>query len=733
MTAPPLLVVEGLSVDALRRAPVVEDVVTRRRGGRVARARRRVRQRQDHACARAPRLRAPRPADRAPASVRIAGEEMVGRVERELRALRGRLVSYVPQDPGDGAQPVATHRRPDPRDAAARTRPSGDATRTAARCSSASSCRRPTRSSAASRTSSPAASSSASRSRWRSSATRRWWCSTSRRPGSTSSPRRASSRRSAGCSASSDVAHRLRLARPRRRRRRRRPRSPSCTPGGSSSRARPRRCSARPRHPYTRGLVSSVPDHLDPRRLRGIPGVAVGVGERPAGLRVRAALRAAHRRSASGDARARGSRRRPRRSAACAGGGRPPPASSSRGCSRQPSAPRTPLLRVERCAPRTAPAAHVTVVAADVSLLVAARRMRRARRRVRQRQDDDRALHRRPPPARRRAHPFDGEPLAGTRRHAHARAAPPDPDRLPEPLRVAQPAAHASRDAIARPARVAAGCSRARGAAEVRRLLERVRLPARIGERYPARALRAASASASRSRAPSPPHPDCSSATRSPRRSTSRCRRPCSTCSPSCGATSACAALHHPRPRRRRERRRRGARARARRRPRARRRAADPRSPLRALHSPSDRGRAVTLTAVSAPEADPRCRRPGPHDPARPRHAQLPRAPGVRRDLAGGRADEAAGLGCDCVQLPLHHVRDRTLSRARGALAATPVAGPDAAGLRRRARARPRGRRPHRRRGARRGAGSSAPSRSAAPRCASSPASTAPISPSSPS
>jgi peptide/nickel transport system ATP-binding protein len=33
-----------------------------------------------------------------------------------------------------------------------------------------------------------------------------------------------------------------------------------------------------PRHPYTHGLVSAVPDHLVPRRLRGIPGVARGVG-----------------------------------------------------------------------------------------------------------------------------------------------------------------------------------------------------------------------------------------------------------------------------------------------------------------------------------------------------------------------------------------------------------------------------------------------------------------------
>jgi peptide/nickel transport system ATP-binding protein len=36
-----------------------------------------------------------------------------------------------------------------------------------------------------------------------------------------------------------------------------------------------------PRHPYTRGLVASIPDHTAPRRLSGMPGVAAGVGERP--------------------------------------------------------------------------------------------------------------------------------------------------------------------------------------------------------------------------------------------------------------------------------------------------------------------------------------------------------------------------------------------------------------------------------------------------------------------
>jgi peptide/nickel transport system ATP-binding protein len=40
---------------------------------------------------------------------------------------------------------------------------------------------------------------------------------------------------------------------------------------------------ARPRHPYTRGLVASIPDHVVPRRLHSMAGIAVGVDERPAG------------------------------------------------------------------------------------------------------------------------------------------------------------------------------------------------------------------------------------------------------------------------------------------------------------------------------------------------------------------------------------------------------------------------------------------------------------------
>ena len=38
-----------------------------------------------------------------------------------------------------------------------------------------------------------------------------------------------------------------------------------------------------PRHPYTRGLLQSIPDHREPQRVTSMPGVAVSVGERPSG------------------------------------------------------------------------------------------------------------------------------------------------------------------------------------------------------------------------------------------------------------------------------------------------------------------------------------------------------------------------------------------------------------------------------------------------------------------
>jgi peptide/nickel transport system ATP-binding protein len=40
---------------------------------------------------------------------------------------------------------------------------------------------------------------------------------------------------------------------------------------------------SRPKHPYTRGLMASTPDHLVPHTLETMSGITVGVGERPPG------------------------------------------------------------------------------------------------------------------------------------------------------------------------------------------------------------------------------------------------------------------------------------------------------------------------------------------------------------------------------------------------------------------------------------------------------------------
>lgn len=40
-----------------------------------------------------------------------------------------------------------------------------------------------------------------------------------------------------------------------------------------------------PRHPYTKGLLASIPDHVKPHPLEAMPGISVGIGERLLGCR----------------------------------------------------------------------------------------------------------------------------------------------------------------------------------------------------------------------------------------------------------------------------------------------------------------------------------------------------------------------------------------------------------------------------------------------------------------
>ena len=92
--------------------------------------------------------------------------------------------------------------------------------------------------------------------------------------------------------------------------------------------------------------------------------------------------------------------------------------------------------------------------------------LRRAGRRVGQRQDDDRALHRRPARARAPARSRSTARRSRHRAQAPARGAAADPDRVPEPVRVAQPApagGRGDRAPAARAAQALARRGRARG------------------------------------------------------------------------------------------------------------------------------------------------------------------------------------------------------------------------------------------------------------------------------
>ena len=312
--------------------------------------------------------------------------------------------------------------------------------------------------------------------------------------------------------------------------------SPSCTPAGSSRRGRPRQCS-RGRATRTRAAWSPR-SPTTPRRggCAGIPGVAVGVGERPPGCafaprcpqtvercdaemppleevgprHARPLLRVAARRRALVH--------RARRSSARGA------ADAARRCSRsRRSAPSTAGRRRARRGGRRRLASRSRAASASRSSAS------RAAARRRSRAASPACTRRRPGASCSTATPLGA---AGAGRATGGAAA--HPDRLPEPVRLAQPAAPRRATRSRGPRRVLRGL----GAAEARgrgRRAARARAAAGAARRpLPGRALRRrAPARRDRARARREAR-RCSSATRSPRRSTSPCRRRCSSCSRSC-------------------------------------------------------------------------------------------------------------------------------------------------------------------------------------------------------
>jgi len=241
---------------------------------------------------------------------------------------------------------------------------------------------------------------------------------------------------------------------------------------------------ARPRHPYTRGLIASIPDHVAPRRLSGIPGVAVGVGERPPGCAF--APRCEQRVVRCGEETPPPEPAAPGHDVRCFEWRETPAIRlEPRLALRTESEGATPLLQVEGLAAVHGSRHETVVAAADVSFTVAAGECVAL---VGESGSGKTTIARcvaglHEPSAGRIL--FAGEPLAprakGRSREARRRIQivfQNPTDSLNPRRRVA--------DEIARPARVLRGLSRAEARAEVDGLLERVRLPARMATRFPA-------------------------------------------------------------------------------------------------------------------------------------------------------------------------------------------------------------------------------------------------------
>ena len=240
----------------------------------------------------------------------------------------------------------------------------------------------------------------------------------------------------------------------------------------------------RPRHPYTHGLMSSIPDHVTPRRLRGIPGLAVGVGERPAGCSFAPRCPQRVERCALEEP--------PVETVAVGHGVRcfewqrtgvlevlPPRTDESRDAADEP------LVRVEHLQATYGGRHDAVVAASDVSFALGAGEclalvgesgsgkttIARCVAGLHQPSGGSILLDGAPLPTKARARSVDA------RRRIQLIFQNPADSLNPR---------HRITDEIARPARILRGFSRARAREEAATLLERVRLPARLGGRFPA-------------------------------------------------------------------------------------------------------------------------------------------------------------------------------------------------------------------------------------------------------
>jgi peptide/nickel transport system ATP-binding protein len=239
-----------------------------------------------------------------------------------------------------------------------------------------------------------------------------------------------------------------------------------------------------PRHPYTQALVAAIPDVRRPRALRGIAGVSVGVGEWPAGCSF--APRCEHQTAGCREAVPELSSVAPGHTVRCvrwreiAASG--PAEAGARSAAAAAGAP--PLLVVSELEarygsghadrPAVAGVSFTTQPGQCLALVGESGSGKSTIARC------IAGLHE--PSAGRIV--FDGQPVAGA-----ARARPLDVRRriqivFQNPFASLNPR-HRVRASIVRPLRVLRRLSRADADREVGELLERVRLPARLADRFP--------------------------------------------------------------------------------------------------------------------------------------------------------------------------------------------------------------------------------------------------------
>jgi peptide/nickel transport system ATP-binding protein len=241
---------------------------------------------------------------------------------------------------------------------------------------------------------------------------------------------------------------------------------------------------SQPRHPYTRGLLSSIPDHSAPRRLEPMSGVVVGVGERPPGCAFapRCPMRVPHCDAAMPPLEPVA----PRHAVRCYEWQRTPELPREREdlAARAMAHEAAPVLDVAHLRAEHRGWGAPVVAAEDISFSVArgecvalvgesgSGKTTIARAIA--------GLH----PAAGGAIRLGGEELAATARRRDREQRRRVQIIFQNPSEALNPR-HTVRAAVARPLRVLGRLSRTAADAQVAELLEQVRLPARVADRYP--------------------------------------------------------------------------------------------------------------------------------------------------------------------------------------------------------------------------------------------------------